>query len=496
MIELGQPSVQTRSVLWSIKYQLIGHNVTILINDRTRSAIKTDQVSVVEYKIPTDRKLVMATDPVMQELVGKNLFDIVNFILYDFILPFCESLLEQREILQSLKEQKFDLLFLDAAENCGAALIDFLDIPTLLYSNYGFGTDPLMFHPAPPSFVPVPEDNPNPDDRMEFFHRVTNFLHTIIIRAYLYPKLYTMIEEARQKHNISANIQPVNSLHKCLVITITDFALEFPRPYMPNIIAISGLFPPPPRPLDRQWKEIMDTDSESGVIVMSSGTVFNYAKDDHRRDLFARVFARLPQKVIWKYSGPKPKSLGSNTVVKEWLPQNDLLAHPRVKLFITHAGMSATFEAIQNTVPVVAIPGFVDQFRNAAYMVKRAKMGIRLYLTELTEESLYTAITTVINDNTYKVNAEKMRTLVNDKPVGGKELFLYWVNYTIRHKGAKHLVSQAANELTYIQYQSIDVLVFLLTVVSSLLLLILALVICLVKYIRWKLFGKDKKKQA
>ena len=50
----------------------------------------------------------------------------------------------------------------------------------------------------------------------------------------------------------------------------------------------------------------------------------------------------------------------------KWAPQNDILAHPATKAFITHAGANSLYEAAYHAVPVVAIPIFGDQPRNAA----------------------------------------------------------------------------------------------------------------------------------
>ena len=75
--------------------------------------------------------------------------------------------------------------------------------------------------------------------------------------------------------------------------------------------------------------------------------------------------------IIWKYKGPKPEGFGKNILTLPWIPQNDLLAHPSNRLFVTHCGISSTYEAAIHGVPVVAIPLNLDQPANAEKLVNR-----------------------------------------------------------------------------------------------------------------------------
>ena len=57
-----------------------------------------------------------------------------------------------------------------------------------------------------------------------------------------------------------------------------------------------------------------------------------------------------------------------------------------------------------------------------------------------------------------------------------RNMFLYWVNYTIRHKGAHHLIADAPFELNTLQYWSVDVIVFLVGFFFLVLLLLTKLI--------------------
>ncbi len=42
-------------------------------------------------------------------------------------------------------------------------------------------------------------------------------------------------------------------------------------------------------------------------------------------DTFFRVFAKLPQRVIWKWEADIPENIPPNIMMVDWLPQQDLL---------------------------------------------------------------------------------------------------------------------------------------------------------------------------
>ena len=91
-----------------------------------------------------------------------------------------------------------------------------------------------------------------------------------------------------------------------------------------------------------------------------------------------------------------PPSLSPNIRPMEWLPQNDLLAHKKIRAFVTHAGHSSLYESAYHGVPLVAIPLFGDQFENA----KRAEdfgLGLALDFETLDSAQLLGTIEQVVN---------------------------------------------------------------------------------------------------
>lgn len=59
--------------------------------------------------------------------------------------------------------------------------------------------------------------------------------------------------------------------------------------------------------------------------------------------------------------------------MQKWFPQQAVLAHPNVKLFITQGGLQSAEEATVYKVPLLVIPFIFDQDYNAKRI---AKLGI------------------------------------------------------------------------------------------------------------------------
>lgn len=86
-----------------------------------------------------------------------------------------------------------------------------------------------------------------------------------------------------------------------------------------------------------------------------------------------------------------------NVLIGKWLPQDDILAHPNVRLFMSHCGLGGMSESKYHAVPIVAIPIFADQMTNTAIIVNEG-WGIEVPLKTLTQENLSAAIKEVLEN--------------------------------------------------------------------------------------------------
>ncbi|CAH1245050.1 UGT2B11 [Branchiostoma lanceolatum] len=176
----------------------------------------------------------------------------------------------------------------------------------------------------------------------------------------------------------------------------SDLMFDFPKPMMPNMVSIAGHVAEDVKPLSEEMEKFVQSSGDDGVILVTFGSMVA-AMPAEIADMLAAAFARLPQKIVWRYAGTPPPSLGSNTKTMEWVPQNDLLAHPKTKAFVSHCGYNGVAEAMYHGVPLVGMPLVTDAHDNIARMVARG-MAVSLDIHSVTSEEVYQAITSVISD--------------------------------------------------------------------------------------------------
>ncbi|VDP26916.1 unnamed protein product [Soboliphyme baturini] len=168
---------------------------------------------------------------------------------------------------------------------------------------------------------------------------------------------------------------------------------------------------------------------------------------------FLDAFKRLQQRVIWRLDGEfKPAEKVPNIFVKKWIPQKELLAHPKVKAFISHGGYNSFTEATYAGVPIVVIPLIGDQFRNARRVTDMG-IGISIDIESASGEEIFTAIHSVVNNRTIQTRAKKLKAYIRDRLVTQIDTALYAVSKTVVFSQMKHsqLYSSALNFVPYFQ---------------------------------------------
>lgn len=249
----------------------------------------------------------------------------------------------------------------------------------------------------------------------------------------------------------------MDEMHKNFSFIFTNHHVSFstPRPYLPTIIEIGGIHVKPAKKLPKEFQEYLDS-AKDGVILFSMGSYIDGTDwSEKRREAFVRIFGKLKQKVIWRYSNDTLPGNPGNIKIGSWLPQREILAHPNVKVFITHGGLLGTTEALIEGVPVLGIPIFGDQHLNMIKSVKRG-YGLQVLFSEFNETIFEESLNEVLKNPIYAENTKIASSRFKDRPMTPQESVVYWTEYAHRHRGAKHLRA-AGDELNWLQLNSYDV---------------------------------------
>lgn len=102
--------------------------------------------------------------------------------------------------------------------------------------------------------------------------------------------------------------------------------------------------------------------AEHGVIYFSLGGNLRPSKmSEEKKNAIITALKNVKQRVIWKWDDESLQLDSRKFLISKWFPQDDILAHKNVKLFITHGGLLSCTESLLRGKPIVGIPIFGDQ---------------------------------------------------------------------------------------------------------------------------------------
>ena len=253
-----------------------------------------------------------------------------------------------------------------------ASLVLFLTAPVSMpYSNWANGD---VFNP---SYMPLPVTSYTQE--MTFFQRLVNTLLTGVVVAvrdlYMLPRTETMLASIYPDRDIPS-LSSLLTNSALLINHGTPFLGDGLRPVMPKTVLAGFMSCTAPAPLPPDMAEWVEG-AEHGIIFVSFGSVIKASKmPESKRKLLLAVFSQLPQRVVWKWETEMPDA-PANVKVWSWLPQTALLAHSKVRLFITHGGAGSLQETLCHQTPIVGIPIQGDQFTNVRTAVQKG-VGVQV----------------------------------------------------------------------------------------------------------------------
>ncbi|XP_003377184.1 putative UDP-glucuronosyltransferase ugt-60 [Trichinella spiralis] len=339
------------------------------------------------------------------------------------LIDSCKILSENSALKQHIETVQYDVLLNYCLDICPLAFGWKGKIPkticispsTVIFESVAS----IVGTPIRPSFIP--NGGSAYSDKMTFFDRLKNSLLSSLML--LYPQLPVSAHKTEESifRTIYGNdFKSITELNSNIVGMLIngEASLEFPRPLLPTVLYLGDLLPPKSSRLST--KELLD------------------------------AFSRFPNyTVVCKLSVDESQKhyLPPNVKLFDWIPQRELLDHPKLKLFITHAGYNSLLETAKVGVPMITIPLFGDQLSNAL-RAERQKLSLVLSKLEITSENLENKMKIILENETYFNRAKQFAGFIHDKPLSNADMLIRYMDITIRRQ---QLVRSAVLNLNNIQ---------------------------------------------
>ncbi|CAP25991.1 LOW QUALITY PROTEIN: Protein CBR-UGT-19 [Caenorhabditis briggsae] len=249
--------------------------------------------------------------------------------------------------------------------------------------------------------------------------------------------------------------------------------LDFPAPTFDKIVPVGGLSVITDKKamkLPEKWDKILSLRKNNVFISFGSNARSLDMPLEYKNSLL-QVIRNMPDtSFIWKYEDLTDKFTEGveNVYLGDWLPQNELLADPRLNVFITHGGLGSVTELSMMGTPAVMIPLFADQSRNAQ-MLKRHGGAAVLTKTDLANTKLVQdTIQDVLANPKYRENAERLAEMLNNQPTNPKETLVKYVEFAARFGKLPSLDNYGRHQ-SFVQYFFLDIIaiIALISVTSS-----------------------------
>ncbi|CAH0545939.1 unnamed protein product [Brassicogethes aeneus] len=433
-----------------------GHEVTFISAFQQKNPIKNLREVSLEKAIPENSDYKRTLFDLHQATFWRQ-----NDYVMEMGIEHTKNILNLENVRNLLKEDKhFDLViienfvndaFLGFGYHFNAPNILLAPGPMTYLSNYFVG------NPSPSAYIP--NISSRFGSNMNLIERIKNLYYDILGELLLNFKSIPGHNEILQStfpgapdirqliHNVS------------LILTTSHSSTHSPVPLLPSVKEIGGYHISKPKPLPKDLQRYLD-DAKEGVVVFSMGSSLNASMlPNHVKESILRTFGKLQQKVLWKLETDLPGK-PKNVKIVNWLPQTDVLAHPNVKLFISHGGILSVIEAVYHGVPILGIPVFWDQELN----IKNAEQNgfaLNLPFRDLNENTLFSCIQHILYTPDFEKNVKSRQAILLDQPLTPMDTAIYWIEHVIIYKGAEHLKSPALRLMWY-EREMLDVYFYIL----------------------------------
>uniref|UniRef100_A0A0B7BK20 UDP-glucuronosyltransferase n=2 Tax=Arion vulgaris TaxID=1028688 RepID=A0A0B7BK20_9EUPU len=239
-----------------------------------------------------------------------------------------------------------------------------------------------------------------------------------------------------------------------------DYILDFAKPELPNMKMIGCTAPGSGKPLKDPFKKFVD-ESKNGVAVVTFGSgIVNIPVKV--AEMMAAAFEQQSLNVVWRVNYTSQNA--GKIITSRWIPQNDILAHPNTRLFVSHCGANGQYEALYHGVPMICMPISGDQYYNAQRSTAKG-FGLDASLLELTSTQLADLMKEVTENAKYRNNIKKASTLFRQLYKESDKTAAFWIDHVMEYGGS--YMRSAGQDMPLYQFYALDVLGLILLLIIA-----------------------------
>ncbi|CAI4222143.1 unnamed protein product [Auanema sp. JU1783] len=442
-----------------------GHNVTMLMIENDPDIWSTG-TSLVKHVVWYTSPLVDKTEWATHNFKKGNVFQTKTFDLADFMsmqdinYRTCQSMINDEAFLSLLKSSHFDLAIMEMFHFCPAGILHIAGVPKIIMAS-ALGITPAHMEilDVPTSLSFVPTFLTHMGSKMTLLDRMYNVVFSFSSKILYWKLLYSEQALIQSKFpNFPCLYQLFKSKLDYLLLNTNEFT-ESTRPTLSSIKYVGGVTTDQPKELQPEFDSILSR-GQKGTVFFSLGSLVKSSEmPTHIRRAFFEAFLSFPEyEFIWKDDVASNFSY-PNIHFRRWVPQVDLLADPRLKLFITHGGMNSIQEALLFGVPMITMPLFADQDANAALAAERG-YSYTLNKFSITKEEVIRAIRSVLGvdgeESVYLLKARQAARVLK----GSSRLMKNEIQRVVRLSGSEPTLNHLKLDLDHLntlQYFNVDV---------------------------------------
>ena len=407
-----------------------GHHVTYVSTNMPKKL----HTGVIKLELPTASRNInkLIADSVASKVRGETASWGETFEQLRGVANFCQDFYEEPNVQMLIKsEQRFDLLItFGASDCCGLSLGQHLKINNSALHIPGPFLIPSHIHNLG---IPIYASSHNLEGiafadstalRQSMLARAKRLIKGLLADLFNTLLFRYSIDAVAYKH--LPGYTGYKNLYGSVKMIFMHYhphpLVDLPMPVGPGVINLGGTVCE-----DGYKEEVIPVemrefvDASPGFIIISFGSHVPTVTEKEQ-ELWLKVISTLPYSVVWRLADHS-LSLPDNIRTYKWLPQQALLQHPKVKLFISHGGYGSKIESFCAGTPILFVPRFAEQFDTAHHY---SDLGIAEQVLmkpgETTVEEVTAKITKTIDVHSKtisEISRQLLQTKVTDEQVLG-----------------------------------------------------------------------------